>query len=222
MTAEEFSAGDWIDCLAQALPYLAEEQKPYLREYHNHNPRAHFELRGRDDNPLTFPLDDLHDLYFMAHHSHAFAKEEEYATLCAVLNPVRHILRSHPTLRRVVSPIIGEDDCWMQILGSGSPTSLTDLIAGLMVRADELPGDGFRAAASELNAFLAPAGKDKTAGVPGDLDVGYDMVLVHGLTLKERIDIGDEMAILPLDQARAFLEEGLVEELVPPDARFND
>ena len=46
MTAEEFSAGDWIDRLAQALPDLAEEQKPYLCEYRKHDPRAHFELRG--------------------------------------------------------------------------------------------------------------------------------------------------------------------------------
>jgi len=223
MTAEEFSAGDWIDRLAQALPGLAEEQKPYLREYRKHDPRAHFELRGRGDNSSVLRLDDLRDLYFMAYHSHAFAEEKEYAAaLRAVLNPVRYILRSHPTLNRVVGLIIGEDDFWMQILGSGNSTSLTDLIAGLMVRADELPGDGFQAAASELNAFLAPAGKDKAVGVPGDLDVGYDVVLFRGLTLKERIDIGDEMAILPLDQARAFLEEGLVEELSPPDAKFND
>ena len=222
MTTEEFSADDWVNRLAQALPDLAEEQKPYLLEYRKHDPRAYFELRERGDNSSVFRLDDLRDLYFMARHSHIFAKEEECATLCTVLNPVRHILLSHPTLRRIVSPIIGEDNFWMQILGSGSSTSLTDLIAGLMVRADELPDDGFWAAANELNAFLAPAGKDKTAGVPSDLDVGYDVVLFHGLTLKEKIDIGDEMAILPLDQVRAFLEEGLVEKLVPPDVRFND
>ena len=91
-----------------------------------------------------------------------------------------------------------------------------------MARADELSGDGFRTAASELNAFLVTDGKNKTAGVLGDLSVEYDVVLFHGLMLKERIDIGDEIAILPFDQVRTFLEEGLVEELAPPGARFNN
>ena len=221
MTAEEFSAGDWIDRLAQALPDLAEEQKPYLREYRKHDPRAHFELRGRGDNSSVFRLDDLRDLYAMAFNSYDFGEEKHYAALNAVLNPVRGILRSHPTLARVMSPIIGRDDFWMQILGSGSSTSLTDLTAGLMARADELPSDGFRTAATELNAFLVTGGEDKTASVPGDLDVGYDVLLLHGLTLKEKIDIGEEMAILPFEQVRTFVNEHLVEELAPPGAGFN-
>ena len=158
MTAEEFSAGDWIDRLAQALPDLAEEQKPYLREYRKHDPRVHFELRGQGDNSSVFRLDDLRDLYAVAFHSYDFDEEKHYAALNAVLNPVRGILRSHPTLAGVMSPIIGRDDFWMQILGSGSSTSLTDLTAGLMARADELPGDGFRTAATELNAFLVTGG----------------------------------------------------------------
>ena len=33
MMAEEFSAGDWIDRLAGALPALAEAQEPYLPGY---------------------------------------------------------------------------------------------------------------------------------------------------------------------------------------------
>lgn len=223
MTAAEFSVDEWIELLAHALPNLAEVQEPYLREYYKYNPRVYSNLGMRDDNTSTFALDDLRDLYAMAHHSHAFAKEKEYAVLCTALNPVRHILRSHPTLRRVLSPIVGEDDFWMQILGSGSLTSLTDLIAGLMVRAGELPGDGgLRLAVNELNTFLVAAEKDKITGVLGDLNVGYDMVLFHGLTLKQRIDIGGEMAVLPFDQVQAFLERRLVEELAPPGAGFND
>ena len=191
MTAGGFSANEWIDRLARALPGLAEAQEPYLSEYHEHNPRVHFELWGRDGNPPAFPLDDLRDLYAMARHSHAFGKEKEYAALCVVLDPVRGILRSHPTLGRVVSRIIGKDDFWIQILGSGSSTSLTDLIGGLMACADELPGDGFRAAASELNALLDSAREDENAAVSGDLDVGHDVVLFHGLSLKEKLEIGD-------------------------------
>ena len=222
MTAEEFSAGDWIDRLAQALPDLAEEQKPYLREYRKHDPRAHFELRGRGDNSSVFRLDDLRDLYAMAFHSYDFGEEKHYAALSAVLNPVRNILRSHPTLARVMSPIIGEDDFWMQILGSGSSTSLTDLTAGLIARADELPSDGFRTAATELNAFLVTGGEDKTADVPGDLDVGYDVVLFHGLSLREKFEIEDDMTIVPFEQVRVFVDESVLEDVAPTVIKYND
>ena len=221
MTAEEFSASDWIDRLSQALPDLAKGQKPYLHEYHKHDPRAHFELRGRGDNPQVFSFNDLRDLYATAH-NYAFGEQKHYAALNEVLNPVRGILRSHPTLAQVMSPLIGRDDFWIQILGSGLSTSLTDLAAGLMARADELLGDGFRTAATELNAFLVTDGEDKTTGVPGDLDIGYEVLLFYGLTLKEKIDIGEKMAILPFEQVRTFVNEYRVEELAPPGAGFND
>ncbi len=220
--AEEFSADDWIDRLAQALPDLAEEQKHHLREYLKHDPRVHFELREQDDNPSVFQLDDLRDLYAVAFHSYDFGEEKHYAALNAVLNPVRGILRSHPTLARVMSPIIGRDDFWMRILGSGSSTSLTDLTAGLMARADELPGDGFRKAATELNAFLVTDREDKTTGVPDDLDVGYDVVLFHGLSLREKFEIGNNMTIIPFERVRAFVDESVLQDVAPTVIKYNN
>ena len=222
MTTDEFSVGDWTDRLAQALLDLAEEQKPYLREYQKHNPHVHSKLEERNDNPLTFSLDDLRDLYAMAFHSYDFGKEKHYADLNAVLNPVRGILRSHPTLARVMSPIIGRDNFWMQILGRGSSTSLTDLTAGLMARANDLSGDGFRAAATELNAFLVTDGKNKTAAVPGNLNIGYDVVLFHGLSLREKFEIGDDMTIVPFEQVRVFVDESVLEDVAPTVIKYND
>ncbi len=221
MTAGEFSTGEWIDRLAQALPGLAEAQEPWLQEYYRQTRRVLAPYVEQNRDPPAFPLDDVQILYARARHSHAFGEEKPYAALLAALDPVRYVLLSHPTLARVVSRIIGRDDFWMQILDSGILTSLTDLIGGLMARADELPGDGFRAAASELNAFLVPAGDGESSGVLGDLDVGCDTVLFWGLTLKERIDIGEGMAILPFEQARAFVDESLVKELAPRGAGFH-
>lgn len=222
MTAEKFSADDWIERLAQALPDLAEDQEPYLSEYRNHDPRAHFELGGRRDNSSVFLLDNLRDLYARAFHSHIFGEEKHYAVLNAVLNPVRGILRSHPTLARVISPIIGKDDFWMRILGSGSSTSLTDLTAGLIARANDLSGDGFRKAATELNAFLVTDGEDKTTDVPDDLNVGYDVVLFHGLSLREKFEIGDDMTIVPFEQVRVFVNESVLEDVAPTVIKYND
>ena len=221
MTLEEFVAGEWIDCLADALIGLAEAQEPFLREYWERNPRVHDVLGGRDGTPPEFPLGDLCDLYAMARHSHVFSEEKHYAPLCEVLDPVRHILISHPTLARVVGRIIGRDNFWMQILDTGASTSPTNIIAGLMARAAELSGDRFQTAVGELNAFLAPAGAEGSAGVLGGLDIGYDAVLFYGLTLRERIDVADGMALLPFEQVRAFVDENQVEELAAPGAGFH-
>ncbi len=218
MTSEEFAAGDWIDRLAQALRDLSGAQEPYLQEYCRQNPRVHVSRGRRDGDAPAFPLDDLRDLYAMARHSNVFGEEEYYAPLRAVLDPVRHILRSHPTLARVVSRIVGRDEFWMKILNTGSSTSLTDLIAGLLARAAELSGDRFRTAAGELNALLAPSTERGPAGMLGELDVGYDAVLFYGLTLKERIDVVDGMVLLPFEQTREFVDERLVQELAPPAA----
>ena len=221
MSLEEFSTGDWIDRLARALPGLAEAQEPYLGEFWEWNPRVHVALGGRDGTPPAFPLGDVRILYQRARHSHVFGEAERYAPLCAVLDPVRHILISHPTLARVVGPIIGRDNFYMQILNAGGSTSPTDLIAGVMARAVELSGDRFRTAAGELNAFLASAGDEGSGSVLDGLDVGCDAVLFYGLTVAERIDVADGLAVLPFSQVRAFVDEELVEELAPSGAAFH-
>ena len=220
MTSDGFTAGDWIERLALALRSLAEVQESYLPEYYGRSLRLLIVFGEEDSHPPAFPLDELRLLYANAYYSKVGGKEDYYAPLCAVLDPVRIILRSHPTLAQVASPIIGQDEVWMVIINSGMSTSPANLIAGLMARADELSGDRFRTAASELNAFLAPAGDGGSASVLGGLDVGYDAVLFYGLALKERIDIGDGMEILPFDQVRAFVDENLVQELAPPGAGF--
>ena len=117
-------------------------------------------------------MDDLRDLFAMACHSHVLSDREYYAPLCAVLDPARNILRSHPTLAKVVSPIVGQDEFWMEILNNGHSTSSGDLVAGLMARAAELTDDRFRTAAGEFNELLDPViEKQMESSAPGGL--GY-------------------------------------------------
>ena len=120
-----------------------------------------------------------------------------------------------------MSRIIGKDAFWMQILNTGSSTSATDLIAGLMARAAELSRDRFRAAATELNAFLSRGGQGEAGSVPGDLDVGYDAVLFWGLTLKERVEVADGMVMLPFELVQRFVDRSVVEDLTPPGSGFH-
>ena len=221
MTSSRFSADDWIDRLTPALSNLAKVQVSYLEEYYIQNPSVQV-FEERDGNKPVFPLDDLRDLYAMARHGDIHGEAMYYAPLCEVLDPVRHILRSHPTLARVISPIIGKDEFILDILSSGGLTNTTDLIAGLMARAAELSQDGLRIAAAELNGLLCPIPVKDQGSVPGDLDVGYDAVIFYGLTFKERIDIADGMMVLPFEQTRRFVSERSVNELAPPGAGIHD
>ena len=53
MTSEDFSAGNWIDRLARALPNLAEVQEPYLQESSRQNPRVHDRREGKTFTSAT-------------------------------------------------------------------------------------------------------------------------------------------------------------------------
>ncbi len=220
MSGASFVAEEWVGRLALALSGLAHAQQPFLEEYWRHNPRDHVVVDGKDETP--FPLDDLCHVYFLARYSSTLGGEEFYAPLRAAMDPVRGILRSHPTLARVLGRIIGNDEFWVQILGRGSLTSLTDVIGGLMARADELPRDGFQNAAGELHAFLEAARGGEGSGVPGGLDTGYDTVLFHGLEVEEETDIGGGLKMLPFELARDFVDERVLADMAPDTARFRD
>ena len=220
MNSEEFDAGNWVERLARALPGLSEVQEPFLQEYWQRNPHERVVVDGRDETP--FPLGDLRMLYARARHAGIFGEHAYYAPLRTAMDPVRMILRSHPVLWCAVGPLIDNDDFWVQIRGHGSRTSLTDLIGGLMARADELPSDGFHAAAGELHGLLDSAGGGEATVVPGDLDIGYDAVLFHGLCLEEEIEIGDGLAMVPFERARAFVDEEVLKYMTPDVVRFRD
>lgn len=221
MTSNAFDHGSWIERLAEALSALAKAQEPYLQAYWQHNPRERVIVDGRDETP--YPLDDLRMVYSSARHSRLLIGTARYAPLLEWLDPTRHALLSHPKLERVavIGRPVSENDFWMRILTSGMSISAGDLIAGLMARAAEFPRNGFRLAAAELNAFLSPVGDGEAAGVLGNLDEGCDALLFWGLTVTERIDLEDNIAILPYPGVRRFVERQRVEELAPSGAGFH-
>ena len=222
MTSKPFDADAWIDRLGAVLPMLANAQEPYLNAYRQHNPREQVIVDGRDETP--FPLGDLSMVYSDARYSRSFGREAEYAPLCTALDSARHALLSHPRLERVAvsGRLVGENDFWMRTVNSGSSISAGTLIAGLMARAAELSGNGFGAAVRELNAFLSPVRDEEAAGVLGDLDEGCDALLFYGLTVSERIEVEDGMALLPFGEVRRFVDEEWVDELAPAGARFHE
>ena len=217
----ETCLGGWVDRVVAVLPALEKAQEPYLQAYWRHHPRKQVMIDEQDVTP--FPLDDLRMVFAKARHSRRFGREAEFAPLRSALDPVRYALLSHPTLERVAvtGRIIGENDFWMRILDSGSSISAGDLIAGLMARAAELPGDRFRTAAWELNAFLSPARNGEAAAALGNLDEGSDAMLFYGLTVTERIEVAEDMEVLPIGEVRRFVDREQVEELAPRGAGFH-
>ena len=218
--ADGFAAGDWIERLAQLLPPLAQAQEPYLREYQEQHARV---IVLGDGEPPPFPLDDLCSLYDEVRNSRLWGMEAHYAPLRAVLDPVRHALLGHPALERVAvtGRLIGDNEFWMRILGSGSQISPGVLIAGLMARAAELSDDRFRRALRELNAFLSPAGDGAAADVLGNLDEACDMFLFYGLTLSERVEVADGLVLLPYREVLRFADREMVENFAPSGAGFH-
>lgn len=219
MTSAQFDSEAWIERLAQLLPALAQKHEPYLREYQERYARV---IKLRDGKPPSFPLDDLRLLYDEVRDSRPWNLEAHYAPLRAVLDPVRYALLGHPTLGRVevTGRLIGDNPFSMDIPGSGGDIYAGTLIAGLMARAAELPEDGFRSALRELNAFLLPIGDGAAAEALGSLDVACDLLLFHGLTLSERIEVEDGMVLLPYEEVLRFVDEETIWDFAPSFAGF--
>ena len=191
---------------------------PYLDEYWQDYPREYIIEDGRNVTP--FPPGDLRMVFAKIRHSRFHLREAKFAPLRSVLDPVRHALLSHPKLERVAvtGRLLGENDFCRQLPGSSSTVWAGDLIAGLTARAADMPAGGFRAAVSELSAFLSPAGDDEAMRVLGNLDEGFDMLLFHGLTAQERIGVEDGMVILPFGELVRFVDQKFVKDLAPAGA----
>ena len=220
MMWEEFDAEAWIERLAPLFPPLVQAQEPYLREYQE---RHGCVIDLRDGRPPPFPLDDLRSLYDEVRNSRFWGMEAHYVPVRAVLDPVRHKLLAHPTLERVAvtGRLNGDNEFWMQVLGSGGPISAGDLIAGLMARAVEFSDDGLRTALRELNGLLSPVGGRAAADTLGSLDEACDVFLFYGLTLSERIGVADGMVLLPYGEVLRFVDQDLVEQFAPSGAGFH-
>ncbi len=220
MTSAQFEAEAWIERLAELLPPLARVQEPFLREDQGRYGRV---IDLRDGAPPPFPLEDLRLLYDEVRNGRLMGMEAHYAPLRAVLDPVRHALLVHPTLKRVAvtGRLIGDNIFSMEIPGSGGDIYAGTLIAGLMARAAELPQDGFRTALRELNAFLSPIGDGAVADTLGSLDEACDVFLFYGLTVSERIEVADGMVLLPYEEVLRFVDEETVRNFAPSGAGFH-
>ena len=159
MNAEKFVAADWIDRLAEALARLAGEQERYSSAIPGFDcVRTTLPVRKAAGRPLS--------RWTSSRSVCAGARERDHRRRGKIPSPPGGVGRDtwryleasrHGRASSLLMTAGGK--IWVQIEARGDLGTLWNVVDGLMARAMELPENGFRVAASELNALLPPEGK---------------------------------------------------------------
>ena len=188
-----------------ALAKLAETQKRHLVGYPGFRLRAYYASGERSGRPPDVSLNELRDLYGRARGSDATGDDEKFRSLRLALDEIRSVLWKHPAWVGIVDSDDRSGGIWVQIEARGGLRTLWNVVDGLMARAMELPENGFRVAASELNALLPPEGKAWPPDLGCDLTVGYHAAIFRGVRVDREMPVTADMKIVPF----AFLSDYL-------------
>ena len=216
-----YSLNSWCARLAQSLSHLAKAQEPFLEAYwqaSSYPPRVSF--NGIDETP--FPKDDLAHLYDLARLASRSAEKKYYKPLRETLDPVRGILRSHPSLARALGTRIGNDEFHVKILNGTSLTWLTQIVAGLLERAHDHGDGGFEKAAIELGSILDLSSTTLEIDVPNGLDLGYDLLLFYGPEIRDGFEIREGLIVKPAAVLSDYLDREWIRDFVPEEMDRRD
>ena len=211
MENEEFDAGKWIDRLAEALSVLKSVQEEHREELGERH------LQGWPENDSGNPSERYMSLYWNASKYEPRHAEQRCGPFRDALTQVRGILSRHPALaERSESSCNGE--IAIRFVNREALWKPSAVIGGLMARGMEAGEDGFKVACSELNMLLDP-GVDQDP-VDDKLLTGCHVVLFHGVIVDEEIGIGEDLSITPFGQLEEFLDDDMLERLVPGTAKY--
>ncbi|WP_436397721.1 hypothetical protein [Roseobacter sp. S98] len=216
-----YTLNTWCDRLGPALSRLAEVQEPFLEEYWQANSYpTRVTFNGVDET--AFPKDDIAHLYDLARMASRSAEKKYFKPLCEVLDPVRGILRSHPSLARALGKRIGNDEFHVEILNGKSLTWLTQMVAGLLERALDHGDGGYRKAANELGSILDLSSTTLEVDVPNGLDLGYDFLLFHGPEIGNEFEIQEGLVVKPAAALSDYLDREWLRDFVPAEMDRRD
>ena len=222
MTPANSEPNAWIEELARALSGLASAQDLYRDDIDRHRQqhiRSHAE-RSWSTVPLH-PSDYLKSFYFHACRTKSRYLAQHYTPLRAAYTNVRAVLAAHPSWSDFVDPADDSGGFPIRTATSGGLGALSSIIGGLMARAMELGANRFSTAATELHDLLEPAREPKAPPARGDLSVGYHVVLLHGLSVSDDLQIAEAMALMPFEQMCDFVNETAVSDVAPNIIKFN-
>lgn len=221
MNLMTYSLDTWCDRLGPALRQLAKVQVPFLEAYWQANSYpTRVSFNGVDETP--FPKDDVAHLYDLARLASRSAEKKYYNPLREALDPVRGILRSHPSLARALGKRIGNDEFHVKISNGTSLTWLTQIVAGLLERAHDHGDGGYKKAANELGSVLDLSSTTLEVDVPNGLDLGYDLLLFHGPEIHNEFEIQEGLIVKPAAVLSDYLDREWIRDFVPEEMDRRD
>lgn len=211
MQTKAFDRAEWTKRLSTSLGNLRTVQKPFLQWYFTPSGYTRSIRNGQDETP--YPSEAVGKLYDDALFEAPFQDTKKFQKLKAALDPVRGVLRDHPTLSRAMGNNFIRDEFQVGILNSSSMTTLSQLIVGLMERQDNVSTDPFLRSASELSALLELASGQCDSNEAGPLGVAVDVAVYCGARFENEIDLGEDYALLPFKQLADYVEMDWLNEV---------
>lgn len=204
MQLGNFDGTEWTKRLSASLHKLEATQQSFLQWYFTPSGYPRILRNGRDETP--YPSEAIGKLYDDALFEARFRKTEKFKKLKAALDPVRGVLRDHPTLSRAMGRDLKRDDFQVGILNRTSMTTLSQLIVGLMESQDEGAADPFLKPASDLSNLLELSLEQAGAQEAGSLGTAIDVAVYCGACFEVEVDLGEEYALLPFEQLADYVD----------------
>ncbi len=216
-----FCIESWQERLASALCKLEATQAPYLeRHWQRNGYPATISFNGQDETP--YPSSDVQDLYDAALRSSNPAETDYLKTLRSALDPVRGVLRSHPSIGSALGRMAGNDKFMVEIANGTSLSWLTLLVVGLMERSKELSDKDFETATGELVALLEASRTAKPTAIPNGIGTGYDVLMFFGPKIEKHIEIKPNLLVLPYAELHDWIDPDWIRDFVPEQVDRRD
>ncbi len=202
---------DWTKRLSNSLSNLERAQRPFLDWYFSASGYIRIFRNGRDETP--YPCEAIQKLYDDALFEARHKNTEHFKMLKVAIDPVRGVLRDHPTLARALGNNLRRDEFQVGILNHSSMTTLTQLIVGLMEAQDEESIDPFLSPARDLNTLLNLPSRQIDGGNNPSLSGGLDVAVYHGACIESEVELGEKYALLPFEQLSEYIEPEWLKEV---------
>ena len=184
---------------------------PFLDWYFSASGYTRIIRNGRDETP--YPSEAIQKLYDDALFEARYKITETFKKLKTAIDPVRGVLRDHPTLSRALGNNLGQDKFQVGILNHTWMTSLSQLIVGLMEVQDERSKDPFLRPTNDLSTILNLAIQHNDGNVEPSLSKALDVALYHGVRIENEAELGEGYTLVPFEQLQEHIEPEWLNEV---------
>ena len=203
----QFNEAAWVARFGAALEAVAADARPSYSPHPEDVPRA-----GSSEDYWMAVRRGYHALAARSKHDPAAAGQFKQSNLWIDADPAeaRNVLRQHPLMKKELVGSGQDEAVFCQFLNSSRRASLTSIISCLAKLSVK---EGGEEAAARWHRYL-------TAGANASLPA-HEIIVVHGLVVKERFDLGPDAYLAPYAHAQTAFD--LPEEPESfPKAKYRD